>query len=80
MAIIARTLAGIKSDPLSLIGGADRINTLFAQAGHVWRDRLLDPVEPGIESGARAGEEKAQSARRIRGHRNGPMPRLTVER
>lgn len=36
-------------------------------------------LELGIESGTRAGEEKAHSARRIRGHRNGPMPRLTVE-
>ncbi|MDZ4779633.1 MAG: IS4 family transposase [Planctomycetia bacterium] len=44
MAIVARTLAGIKSDPLLLIGGADRINTLFTQAEHVWRDRLLDPA------------------------------------
>lgn len=44
MATITRTLAGIKSDPLSSIGGADRINTLFTRAGHVWRDRLLDPA------------------------------------
>jgi len=36
-------------------------------------------LEPGIESGARVGEDKTCSARRIRGHRNGPMPRLTVE-
>ena len=37
-------------------------------------------VETGIESGARAGGSKACSARRIRGHRNGPMPRLPDER
>ena len=43
-------------------------------------EQILQKLEPGIESGARAGEEKTRSARRIRGHRNGPMPRLTVER
>ena len=44
------------------------------------RCRGLLSLEPGIESGARVGEDKTCSARRIRGHRNGPMPRLTVER
>lgn len=44
MAIIASTLARIKSDPLSLLGGAQRVNDVFARAGHVWRDRMLDPA------------------------------------
>lgn len=44
MAIIASTLAGIKSDPLALLGGADRVNRCFAASGHRWRDRLLDPA------------------------------------
>jgi hypothetical protein len=44
MAIIASTLARIKSDPLSCIGGKQRVNEHFAQAGHVWRERLLDPA------------------------------------
>jgi hypothetical protein len=44
MAIIASTLARIKSDPLYLLGGAQRINDCFARAGHVWRDRLLNPA------------------------------------
>ena len=42
MAIIASTLAGIKSDPLSFLGGAERVNACFA---HAWRDRLLDPAK-----------------------------------
>lgn len=44
MAIITSVLAAIKSDTLSCLGGADRINACFARAGHVWRDRLLDPA------------------------------------
>src|SRR5690349_12425022 len=44
MAIIASALAAIKSDPLSCLGGADRVNACFARTGHVWRDRLLDPA------------------------------------
>jgi hypothetical protein len=44
MAIIASTLARIKSDPLSCLGGRDRVNQSFAQAGHVWRERVLDPA------------------------------------
>jgi Transposase DDE domain len=44
MAIIAATLARIKSDPLALLGGAGRVNQCFAAAGHVWRDRVLDPA------------------------------------
>jgi hypothetical protein len=44
MAIITSTLARIKSDPLSCIGGKQRVNEHFAQAGHVWRERLLDPA------------------------------------
>ena len=44
MAIIAATLSWIKSDPLGSLGGSERINQLFAQAGHVWRDRVLNPA------------------------------------
>lgn len=44
MAIIARTLARIKADPLALLGGAVAINDHFARAGHVWRERALDPA------------------------------------
>jgi hypothetical protein len=44
MAIIASTLAQIKSDPLMFLGGAERVNECFAAVGHVWRDRLLDPA------------------------------------
>jgi Transposase DDE domain len=44
MAIIAATLARIKSDPLHCIGGKQRVNEHFAQAGHVWRKRRLDPA------------------------------------
>lgn len=44
MAIIARTLARIKSDPLSFLGGNDRVNQCFADVGHVWRGRVLDPA------------------------------------
>ena len=44
MAIIASTLARIESDPLSCLGGRDRVNQHFALAGHVWRERVLDPA------------------------------------
>ncbi len=44
MAIIASTLQRIKSDPLGSLGGAERINRCFAQVGHVWRNRLLNPA------------------------------------
>ena len=44
MAIIASTLARIKSDPLAFLGGAQRVNQCFAGVGHVWRDRVLDPA------------------------------------
>ena len=44
MAIVSSTLTRIKSDPLLPLGGADRVNELFAQAGYVWRDRLLNPA------------------------------------
>lgn len=44
MAIIASTLARIKSDPLMFLGGAERVNQCFAAVGHLWRDRLLDPA------------------------------------
>jgi Transposase DDE domain len=44
MAIIASTLARIKSDPIGSLGGAERINACFSNVGHIWRDRLLDPA------------------------------------
>src|SRR6478752_7776418 len=44
MAIIASALAAIKSDPLACLGGADRVNACFTRAGHLWRNRLLDPA------------------------------------
>jgi hypothetical protein len=44
MAIIADTLARIKQDPLSMLGGAGRVDQCFAQAGHVWRKRVLTPA------------------------------------
>src|ERR1017187_5199299 len=44
MAIIASTLARIKSDPLRCLGGKQQVNEHFALAGHVWRERLLDPA------------------------------------
>ena len=40
----------------------------------------FDDLETAIESGTRVGGRKAYIARRIWGHRNGPMPRLTDER
>ena len=44
MAIIASTVAAIKSDPLALLGGAQCVNGIYAKAGHVWRNRVLDPA------------------------------------
>ena len=44
MAIISSVLHRIKSDPLACLGGAERVNDCFAAAGHVWRDRVLDPA------------------------------------
>jgi hypothetical protein len=44
MAIIAHALVRIKADPLSFLGGADRVNQCFADVGHVWRDRVLAPA------------------------------------
>ena len=44
MATIAATLARIKTDPLSLLGGAERVNELFYQAGHRWRACVWDPA------------------------------------
>lgn len=44
MAIIASTLARIKADPLVCLGGADRVNALFAQAGHRWRGTVWNPA------------------------------------
>ena len=44
MAIIASTVASIKSDPLTLLGGAERVNRCFTAVGHVWRDGLLNPA------------------------------------
>jgi len=44
MAIIADTLAVIKSNPLALLGGAGRVDECFTHVGHVWRDRVLTPA------------------------------------
>ena len=44
MAIIASALEKIKSDPLSHLGGAHAVNAFFAQGGHCWRNRRLDPA------------------------------------
>jgi hypothetical protein len=44
MAIVASTLSRIKSEPLACLGGSERINDYFAQAGHAWRDCVLDPA------------------------------------
>src|SRR5438045_2418325 len=44
MAIIADALARIKRDPLSMLGGAERVDQCFADAGHVWRDCVLTPA------------------------------------
>jgi hypothetical protein len=44
MAIIASILARIKSEPLELLGGAEKVNDCFAAAGHLWRDCVLNPA------------------------------------
>ena len=44
MAIISSTLARIKDDPLACLGGAERVNQLFAEAGHRWRKCVWDPA------------------------------------
>lgn len=44
MAIISRTLARIKADPIGSLGGSDKVNELFASAGHVWRERVFSPA------------------------------------
>jgi hypothetical protein len=44
MAIIACALARIKSNPLLCLGGGEKVNQCFAAAGHLWRDRVLDPA------------------------------------
>jgi Transposase DDE domain len=44
MAIISSTLARIKADPLGPLGGAERVNQLFTEAGHVWRKCSWDPA------------------------------------
>jgi Transposase DDE domain len=44
MAVIAQTLARIKRDPLTFLGGAERVDKCFADAGHVWRDCVLTPA------------------------------------
>jgi len=45
MAIIAATLARIKSNSLAAIGTEESVNELFAATGHVWRDRVLTPAK-----------------------------------
>src|SRR4051812_47450048 len=44
MAVIADTLAKIKRDPLSILGGAERVEQCFKDAGHVWRECVLTPA------------------------------------
>jgi hypothetical protein len=44
MAIIASTLGRIKSDPLAVVGGAQRVNQCFAGVGHAWRQCVLNPA------------------------------------
>jgi len=44
MAIITSVLARIKSEPLELLGGAEKVNECFAAAGHLWRDCVLNPA------------------------------------
>ena len=44
MAIINSALQKIKSDVLAPLGGASRVNQVFADTGHAWRDRVLDPA------------------------------------
>jgi len=44
MAAVAALLSRIKSKALETLGGAERVNGFFRRAGHVWRDRSLDPA------------------------------------
>lgn len=44
MASVSSTLKRIKSDPLSCLGGGDRVNEIFAGVGHVWRDCPFNPA------------------------------------
>jgi hypothetical protein len=44
MATVASTLQRIKADPLNCLGGADRVNQIFAKVGHVWRACTFDPA------------------------------------
>jgi Transposase DDE domain len=44
MAIISAALDRIKSNPLASLGGKERVNQCFTAAGHLWRDRVLDPA------------------------------------
>ena len=44
MAIISTTLQQIKSAPLALLGGAQKVHECFAAAGHRWRDCPLNPA------------------------------------
>src|SRR3954463_9905288 len=44
MAVIADTLSRIKRDPLALLGGAERVDQCFKDAGHVWRDCVFTPA------------------------------------
>jgi hypothetical protein len=44
MAIIASTLDRIKSDPIGFLGGKAKVNHLFAEAGHVWKECFWDPA------------------------------------
>jgi len=44
MAIISSALAKINRDPLAVLGGAERVNQVFEQVGHRWRERQLNPA------------------------------------
>ena len=44
MASVSSTLQRIKSDPLSCLGGGDRVNEIFAKVGHVWRKCPFNPA------------------------------------
>lgn len=44
MAIISSALARIKSNPLELLGGANRVNDCFTAVGHRWRECVLNPA------------------------------------
>jgi hypothetical protein len=44
MAIVSSTLERIKSDPLFFLGGDERVKEVFVKAGHVWRNRILNPM------------------------------------